>query len=238
MLHLHTRSCCSFLESPLRPEQIVQCARHAGMTAAAITDHDAMYGVMEFYHACRNADMKPVFGLETEIQGVRLLVLAKDDQGLQTLYAWNSRIMEDRVNPPVSRENQPAENEPVPGQFPVFPHCVTIALTIRDRLEEAMTRQDERTVREILVGLKETQEEFVTAEAMMDVSARRSRQAWLDVILQDLQLPKAAVSYVLYEQEEDAALLQVLRAIAENKLATDLTLDVAWHRQFRTLEEM
>ncbi|WP_304999232.1 PHP domain-containing protein, partial [Faecalibaculum rodentium] len=111
MLHLHTRSCCSFLESPLRPEQIVQCARNAGMTAAAITDHDAMYGVMEFYHACRNADMKPVFGLETEIQGVRLLVLAKDDQGLQTLYAWNSRIMEDRVNPPVSRENQPAENE-------------------------------------------------------------------------------------------------------------------------------
>ncbi len=238
MLHLHTRSCCSFLESPLRPEQIVQCARNAGMTAAAITDHDAMYGVMEFYHACRNADMKPVFGLETEIQGVRLLVLAKDDQGLQTLYAWNSRIMEDRVNPPVSRENQPAENEPAPGQFPVFPHCVTIALTIRDRLEEAMIRQDERTVREILVGLKETQEEFVTAEAMMDVSARRSRQAWLDVILQDLQLPKAAVSYVLYEQEEDAALLQVLRAIAENKLATDLTLDVAWHRQFRTLEEM
>lgn len=238
MLHLHTRSCCSFLESPLRPAQIAACARAAHMTAAAITDHDAMYGVMEFHHACQQAQIKAVYGLETEVDGVRLLLLARDDAGLQTLYAWNSRTMENRVMPADKSAVQPDETREPAGQFPVFPHCITIALGIRDRLDEALARQDEQTIRQILTGLKETQEEFVMAEAMMDVSARRNRQLWLDGILQDMQLPKAAVSYVLYEKEEDAAQLQVLRAIDQNKLASDLTLDVAWHRQFRSLAEM
>ena len=222
----------------MRPAQIVNCARSMGMSAAAITDHDAMYGVMDFFHACKAAGMKAVYGLETEIDGIRLLILAKDDRGLQTLYAWNSRTMEHRADPAAAKENQSSENAtPVP-QFPAFDHCVTIALTVRDRLEEAMARQDEETLRKILVGLKETQEDFLVAEAMMDVSARRMRQQWLDEILRQLELPKAAVSYVLYEKEEDADQLQVLRAIDQNKLASDLTLDVAWHRQFRSPEEM
>ena len=49
-LHLHT--CYSFLEGASLPEELAVQAAELGYPALAITDHDGLYGAMEFAQAC------------------------------------------------------------------------------------------------------------------------------------------------------------------------------------------
>ena len=47
MVHLHTRSAYSLLESPFRIEQIVDMAIKYGFNHACLTDKRSMYGTMK-----------------------------------------------------------------------------------------------------------------------------------------------------------------------------------------------
>src|ERR1700716_1068999 len=47
--------------------ELVQAAVAAGQEALAITDHGALYGVVPFYKACREAGIKPIVGCETYV---------------------------------------------------------------------------------------------------------------------------------------------------------------------------
>ncbi len=52
------------LDGAARIEQVVQAAANDGMPAIAITDHGNMYGVLDFYAACRKRDVNPIIGIE------------------------------------------------------------------------------------------------------------------------------------------------------------------------------
>lgn len=90
MIHLHTRSSYSLLESPLRIESIIALAKEAGQSAVALTDHTTMYGTIAFIQAAKEAGLKPIVGLEFDVlyqnQRISLLALAKNTQGLQALF--------------------------------------------------------------------------------------------------------------------------------------------------------
>lgn len=210
MMHLHTRSMYSLLESPLRPEQIIENARKAGMTTAAITDHETLAGFMAFHHAARKAGMRAAFGMETTLENLHAVILAKDNEGLVQLY-----------------KGTPDSN-----------HCVIIFTGIRDRLDELCQLRDEGGIIELLTGLKERFETFYVAEAMMDVTLRKDRQPWFTSLLKGQGIPVCALSFVLYEKEEDSQQLRLLEAIRQSTSARDLRLDVPLHRQFRSLAEM
>ena len=64
-LHLHTEY--SLLDGACRIEQLVQRVKELGQTAVAITDHGVMYGVIDFYRACKAAGVKPVIGCEVYV---------------------------------------------------------------------------------------------------------------------------------------------------------------------------
>ena len=53
MVHLHTRSAYSLLESPFRIEQIVDMAIKYGFNHACLTDKRSMYGTMKFIKLCQ-----------------------------------------------------------------------------------------------------------------------------------------------------------------------------------------
>ena len=63
-VHLHTHSEYSLLDGLGRIDDLVNEAARLGHAALALTDHGAMHGVIEFYRACRNADIKPIIGVE------------------------------------------------------------------------------------------------------------------------------------------------------------------------------
>lgn len=62
--HLHGHSHYSLLEALGTPGAIVSSIKGHGMTAAALTDYNGMYGAIEFYQACLKAEIKPILWVE------------------------------------------------------------------------------------------------------------------------------------------------------------------------------
>ncbi len=66
-LHLHTEF--SMLDGAARVAEVIDAAVADGQPAVGITDHGNMYGVLDFYKACRDAGVKPVIGMEAYMAG-------------------------------------------------------------------------------------------------------------------------------------------------------------------------
>jgi DNA polymerase-3 subunit alpha len=66
-IHLHTHSHYSLLDGMSKIRDLVAKAKSFGMTSLALTDHGVMYGAIEFYKACKSADIKPIIGVEAYI---------------------------------------------------------------------------------------------------------------------------------------------------------------------------
>ncbi|MGH9103034.1 MAG: PHP domain-containing protein, partial [Acidimicrobiales bacterium] len=62
--HLHTHTEFSMLDGAARIADLVEAAAADGQPALGITDHGNMYGVLDFYKACRSAGINPVIGTE------------------------------------------------------------------------------------------------------------------------------------------------------------------------------
>lgn len=65
--HLHNHTEYSLLDGASRINKLVESAKEKGQTALAITDHGVMYGVIDFYRACKKQGIKPVIGCEVYV---------------------------------------------------------------------------------------------------------------------------------------------------------------------------
>ncbi len=63
-VHLHVHSYFSLLDACNSPTELAEAAAQAKMPALALTDHNALYGAVEFYTACHEAGIHPVLGME------------------------------------------------------------------------------------------------------------------------------------------------------------------------------
>ena len=64
-LHLHTEY--SLLDGACSIRPLVSRLKELGMDACAVTDHGVMYGVVDFYRACKDAGIHPVIGCEVYV---------------------------------------------------------------------------------------------------------------------------------------------------------------------------
>ena len=92
-VHLNTHSAFSFLEGLPLPAELVAAARADSMPALALTDHRMLTGSIEFYKACKHADIQPVLGLEIDLEGGhRLPLLAVNMDGWSNLCRLSSAL--------------------------------------------------------------------------------------------------------------------------------------------------
>lgn len=98
MVHLHMRSSYSLLESPIRLESMILHQKQLGYNHVCLTDHNVMYGTMEFYQLCKKHNVHAIIGLEVDSiyneEPFHFILLAKNDMGLQNLYKLSSIIKE------------------------------------------------------------------------------------------------------------------------------------------------
>ena len=66
-VHLHVHSEYSLLDGACRIDRLVSAAKKLGQNALGITDHGVMYGVIDFYRACKKQGIKPVVGCEVYV---------------------------------------------------------------------------------------------------------------------------------------------------------------------------
>ena len=98
-VHLHNHTEYSLLDGACRIPKLVQRVKELGQTAVAITDHGTMYGVIDFYRACKAEGVKPVIGCEVYVaprtrfdrvheldsQARHLILLCKNETGYHNL---------------------------------------------------------------------------------------------------------------------------------------------------------
>ncbi|MBI3443224.1 PHP domain-containing protein, partial [Candidatus Woesebacteria bacterium] len=101
-LHLHTEY--SLLDGLSKISNLMTHVKENGMEGVAITDHGAMYGVIEFYKKALKESVKPIIGMEAyttnvnhrerpergKFQNFHLLLLAKNKEGYQNLMKLTS----------------------------------------------------------------------------------------------------------------------------------------------------
>ena len=66
-VHLHVHSEYSLLDGACRIKDLPKLVKSMGQNACAITDHGVMYGVIDFYRACKAEGVKPIIGCEVYV---------------------------------------------------------------------------------------------------------------------------------------------------------------------------
>lgn len=96
-VHLHVHSEYSLLDGAIRCSELAAKTAEWGSPAVALTDHGAMYGVVEFYEKCHSAGVKPLLGCEVYLDTLghtcrdrkggnnHLVLLARDLDGYHNL---------------------------------------------------------------------------------------------------------------------------------------------------------
>ncbi len=122
---LHCHSAYSFLDGASLPEELAAAALELGHASLALTDHDGVYGSMEFAHAARAIGLRPIHGAELSLRGGRhLTLLVADEQGWRNLcrlltfaHSGTRERPRDPIPPAVSLEEVCAHAEGL--------HCMT-----------------------------------------------------------------------------------------------------------------
>lgn len=99
---IHNHTIFSVLDGMAKVEELVARAKEMGMPALAVTDHRNTSAHVKFYRACKEADIKPLLGMETNetedrtihsrkerqaagYDDYHLILLAKDSTGYKNL---------------------------------------------------------------------------------------------------------------------------------------------------------
>lgn len=106
MIHLNAHSYFSLLSGLPSPAALAECARRAGQTALALTDHNRLTGAIEFTQACRDVGIRPILGMEVELEPAPrlgskahpLVLLAIDENGWASLCRLSSWLLNEQNN--------------------------------------------------------------------------------------------------------------------------------------------
>jgi error-prone DNA polymerase len=105
-VELHAHSAYSFLDGASLPEELAVRAAELGYEALALTDHDGVYGSLEFAHAAKHFGVRPITGAEVTLaDGSHVTLLVESARG----YANLCRLLtaaHAHTRPP-GRESQP-----------------------------------------------------------------------------------------------------------------------------------
>ena len=224
MVHLHMRSSYSLLESPIRLENMILHQKQLGFNHVCLTDHNVMYGTMEFYQLCKKHNVHPIIGVEVDSvykeEPFHFILLAKNDRGLQNLYRLTSIIKESIAFEEVV--NYAAD-------------CVVLTSSDgKDMFSAYIEHQDLEKLNAFVELCKNSFSDFYVSVSMNDSGKKRADNK----ILKQLDCKRVAVSRILYGNSEDVKTLQVLRAIAKQSNIENQGLDVQFQRYLRSPQEM
>lgn len=228
-VHLHNHTCYSLLDGASKIEDLIKQAKNLGMKAVAITDHGAMYGVIDFYKAAIKEGIKPLIGCEVyvaprsrfdKVSGLddspfHLLLLAENQEGYANLLkivsaSWlEGFYYKPRVDRPLLQEYSKgliALSACLAGEIP--------SLLLAHKEEEALNKALQ--YREIF-----GENNFYLELMDHGLPGQRQVNAGLVKIAKETGIPLVATNDVHYLRREDAFIQDILLCIQTGKTLKD-----------------
>ncbi len=214
-VHLHVHSHMSFLDSTIRIPDLVQRVKALGMSAVALTDHNNLFGAVQFLKCCKANDIKPIFGAEVLLPDARqggrnfhLLLLCRNAEGMANLRALITHSYVEGLThgvPLISREMLTSHTAGLIGLSACLGGEVSQALLRGDRAaaEAAAAWYAERFAPDAF---------FLELQANELVEQAASNEALIDLGHQ-MGLPLVATNNAHYLERDDAVAHAVLVAI-------------------------
>jgi error-prone DNA polymerase len=84
-VELHAHSAFSFLDGASTPMELAAAAAERGYPAFALTDHDGVWGSMEFAQACKGFGVRAITGAELTVRNAHLTLLVESAIGYRNL---------------------------------------------------------------------------------------------------------------------------------------------------------
>jgi error-prone DNA polymerase len=145
-VELHAHSAYSFLDGASQPEELAAQAAELGYPALALTDHDGVYGSLEFAHAARHFGVRPITGAEVTLDGGAHVTLLVETPGgyanlcrLLTAGHANTRPKEGRE--PLPPRLDPRLLEELHDGLVCLSGCARDGLAVRDPNAAALLAQ-------------------------------------------------------------------------------------------------
>src|SRR3954470_16770809 len=205
---LHAHSAYSFLDGASLPEELAARAAELGYEALALTDHDGVYGSLEFAHAAKHFGVRPITGAELTLgDGSHVTLLVETQQGyanlcrLITAAHAHTRLPGRESQPPADPALDQALLEELNDGLVCLSGCARHGLAVRNpnaaaRLADALGRDR---------FLVELQRPYERGDAR--------RNAGLRALAESLRVPTLVTGDVHAHHPRRAALQDVLVAV-------------------------
>ncbi len=228
--HLHVHTQYSLLDGSNKISEYVKRVKELGMSAAAITDHGVMFGVIEFYKACKKEGINPVLGCEVYVSpGSRfdrekgndedryyhLILLAENNTGYQNLMKIVSKGYIDGFyyKPRVDHEILEKYHEGL----------ICLSACLAGEVPKALSREDYEGAKKIALWYREVFGENNYFLEMQDhgIPMQATVNQGLLRLSKELGIPLVVTNDAHYTYESDAEAHDVLLCIQTGKKVSD-----------------
>ena len=231
-VHLHVRSCYTLLKSTMTIPKIIESAKQYHYSAVALCDKEIMHGAMAFYHVAKKEGIKPIFGLEVDVNLddaiFGFILLAKNDDGYRALMKLSTAI-NTKTN-----KTQLAFDELL-----TYTHdCVVFTNGDQNELETYLLKEQLPQLESFLTLCKQSFHTFYVAIARNDSPLLKEKNKLLKQLCKQLQIPTLALSRIYFKQDSDEEAYKTLCAIDQGVALDDKMLNYSPRRYFRSPAEM
>ncbi len=228
-VHLHVHSEYSLLDGANRIKDLPVRAKELGMDAIALTDHGAMYGVIDFYKECKKNGVKPIIGCEVYVAprsrfdkepGIdnhyaHLILLAKDKKGYQNLIKLVSLGFIDGFY------YKPRIDEEILEKYSEGLICLSACLA--GAVNKKILKGDMDEAKEVALWYKKVFKEDYYLEIQNNgLREQVMVNQKLIALSKELDIPLVATNDAHYLEKEDAYNHEVLLCIQTGKRMTDV----------------
>lgn len=234
-LHLHTEF--SLLDGACRIKKLTERVKELGQEAVAITDHGVMYGVIDFYKACKAAGIKPIIGCEVYVaprtrfdkiheldsEARHLVLLCRNEEGYRNLsYMVSCAFTEGfyakpRIDMDLLRE-----------------HCgglIALSACLGGEIPKRLMADDYEGAKQVALEMRELfgEDGYYLELQDHDIPVQKQVNAGIVRLHEETGIPLVCTNDAHYLRQEDAEMQDILMCIQMGK-----TLDDPGRMKFET----
>ena len=223
-VHLHTHTEFSMLDSTIRVGQIAERAKKDGSGAIALTDHDNMFGAVDFYKAAKKAGVKAILGAECSLvpedrmdansaRTMTIVLLCRDLAGYRNLCFLLSRAYMD--TPP--KLGRPRIDRPLLEGHAAG--LIALSGSLSGEIPQAVLRGNLDEARSLARHYQAVfgRDGFYLEIIRNGIKEQERVNEGLLRISEELEIPLVATADAHYDKREDAGAHEILMCIQLGK---------------------